>query len=468
MYKGDVVPLIKYLYIPDLPADEKFLDKVCNQFLKKAFISDAVLYVLVPTGYEYIKYVCKYHQKGFGACNIMPIEANKFYNGLKDYVTVMDQIDCYISGSRNPQEFTYTEMAYDRGKDIISLHQEDIFEDMPINVEKLQDRRVISSYVKKIADAYPIEEYEWFLSHDGLGETPALFYYAKAYRQKINKKLLFLCFDETRKSLFEESPYIDATILIPVAVHAYISIYLADKFHIKNLTTLAVVPSSTEHLDGQKITSAVIRVRDFLELGDDVPLERYPVNISQHKIEYVNNLFREMDLTQGKTVFLIMDGISNGDFFATRSSFFIHLANILKEKGYDVVTKGDRQLIPGCQFTILPPWESALFAGLCGNVITIHTGISFAIGALNQSADINIHMLNFTSNLPAIRKRHDMWNFLWLPIIRDYGKKHAYIALNELYEMDIMDIMFGEKSKFIPYADEEWNDQTIAKILANL
>ena len=462
--------MIKYLYIPDLPADEKFLDKVCSQFLKKAFISDAVLMIVLKTGEEVIRYVKKWNMKSIGSgCQIISVEANKFYNGLKEYLSIMDQIDCYISGSMNSQEFTYTEMAYDRGKDIISLHQDDIFEDMPINEEKLQTRKAISGYVKKLADAYPTEEYEWLLFHQGLGESYTFFYYVKAYKEKMNKKLICFCYDETRRSLLEESPYIDELLLIPLPVYAYIAIYLADKFHIKNFVLLHFLPLSTCYLDkpAEIYPAYMPKVRDFLELEIDSEFERYPVNISQHKIEYVNNLFREMGLPHKKTVFLIMDGISNGNLLATREEFFVRLATALKQNGYEVVTKGNRQLIPGCQFTILPPWESTLFAGLCGNVVTIPTGIPFAIGALNQSDEINIHMLWQTVNDATIRQNYDAWNLDHIPMLRTFGKKYFQDVINKTHDL-MIDMMFSEKSKFIHYTVEEWNDQTIAKILANL
>ena len=143
------------------------------------------------------------------------------------------------------------------------------------------------------------------------------------------------------------------------------------------------------------------------------------------------------------------------------------MATTLKQNGYAVVTKGTRQLISDCQFTILPPWKSTLFAGLCGNVVSIPTGIPFAIGAFNQSADIKLHMLWNTVNDVSIRQNYDAWNLDHIPMLRTFGKKYFQDVIMKMHYL-MIDIMFSEKSKFISYADEEWNDQTIAKILANL
>ena len=274
---------------------------------------------------------------------------------------------------------------------------------------------------------------------------------------------------KSQNNVTYSSPYIDESVVIPLPVYAYIAIYLADKFHIKNFVLLHFLPLSTCYLDkpAEIYPAYMPKVRDFLELEIDSEFERYPVNISQHKIEYVNNLFREMGLPHKKTVFLIMDGISNGNLLATREEFFVRLATALKQNGYEVVTKGNRQLIPGCQFTILPPWESTLFAGLCGNVVTIPTGIPFAIGALNQSDEINIHMLWQTVNDATIRQNYDAWNLDHIPMLRTFGKKYFQDVINKTHDL-MIDMMFSEKSKFIHYTVEEWNDQTIAKILANL
>lgn len=463
--------MINFLYIPNLPQDEVLLDKVCDQFLKKAFIStDAVLIVLVKSALDSMRYVKKWMYKTFGSnCQIVCFETGKFYGGLLNYSEVMDGVDCYISGSMTSEEYIYTEMAYDKGKHIISAHSDDIFEDLPPDLAKIQKRKEVSALIKKIHSDYPMDEYEWMLLDQGLGEVCAFFYYVKAYAEKNDRKICAFCYDETRVSLFEECPYIDKVIRVSLSTYAYIAIYMADHFKIKNFILLHFLPFSTDRLYKPRDIYPIYmpKVREFLELNENIPFERYPVNVSPAKIDYVNNLFNEMSLIRDKTVFLIMDGITNGDFSKSHKDFFVALIDALRTKGYDVVTKGKTEFIPGCKYTFLKPWESALFAGLCGNVVSIPTGIPIAIGALNQSDYINIHMLWLNVENQVIKNSYDAWNIDYIPIFRGFGKKYFLNNTITMHEL-MANMMFSKKINFISYTDAEWNSQTIEKIIANL
>ena len=100
-----------------------------------------------------------------------------------------------------------------------------------------------------------------------------------------------------------------------------------------------------------------------------------------------------MGLREGHTVFLVLDGYTFDKVDNEKMSFWHNLAAALKSAGYDVVTKGNSEIIPGCKYVFFPPWETAIFVGLCGYCISIPTGVTIVAGSINDWQHIHIQFL---------------------------------------------------------------------------
>ncbi len=453
----------KFLYIANLPKDRELLDKIIGQYYKAAFCTDAILVIVVETSEDVIRYIRPWTSRAWMLPLVKIIESSKY--ATFDYRNLISQIDCYIAGNHK-WEFTFIEFAYEQGIKIVSALRNDIFKSLELELPTNNRKAVIERMVcNELMVSYPIEEYEYILFHQGLCESLAFFYWMKVYRKTVGKKLLILCFDISRKSILEESPYVDKVLLVSHDVYAYISIYLEDDYNIKNFLQLHFLPFSTKYL--REIHDDMIfidKTRKFLNIEENCCFEKYPIWLSEKKIRTATNAFHKLQLRKGKTVFLIMDGISCGE---VRQKSWEKLAFYLKGEGYDVVTKGERESFSNIPYVFLHPWESMIFAGLCGNIITAPTGISFFIAACNKFDYISVQCFFNDETALAWKNSFDGWNLDIIPLIRQEGGDRFSSAFLEMHKR-FCEFIMGDNIKWIYRKMQDFDEELFPCLLEEL
>ena len=280
-----------------------------------------------------------------------------------------------------------------------------------------------------LTSKYPPNQYEYMLFHNGLGETISFYYSIMEYKKKNKKPIVVLCFDASRKSLLEESPYIDVVAQIPFTLYEYIAVFLAEKYFMKNFMDIFYRPNLVAAMGNIDCRFSFLQaVRNYMGLLNDGPVQKYKTIVSKNKLDIAKNVFKKWNLRQGKTVWLCMDGLSNGSMLNTE--FMKKLVIAIKEKDYDVIIKSDKSVIDGVPYAVLYPWETTELVSLCGNVIGIPTGIICAVQAMNMDRPLNIQWIIFEE---ILGNNSDMARYMYYyPMMRRFGSNY----LNYMREFD--------------------------------
>ena len=230
---------------------------------------------------------------------------------------------------------------------------------------------------------FPPQEFEYFLFHEGMGESLAFFFWLKEYRKNSAKKILLFCFDVLRHELFTHSPYVEAVAKIPTFMFDYISIYHAEKFNIRRV--LQAHFSEFESRNSRRYAFYAIPdlMRDFLKINPGIKFETFPVQIPQENLNNARKIFEEMNLKIGKTILLVAEG-NYYSGLEHQKNFWIKFADRMKSAGYEVVTNSAEQILPNCKNIFKGLFDTTAFVSLCGNIISVPTGFIETLCALNN------------------------------------------------------------------------------------
>ena len=140
--------------------------------------------------------------------------------------------------------------------------------------------------------------------------------------------------------------------------------------------------------------------RDFLEIPSSLEFKKYPVQLPEVAVARANELFKQINLTRGKTVFIVTEGIYFGGL-EHHNEFWIKLARRLNVEGYDVVFNGQEKIFSDFKSVFLSLFESSAFVGLCGNIVSVPTGFAEACVTFNVTTAINFQVI--------FPNRHDVY-----------------------------------------------------------
>lgn len=448
-----------FLYAPKYPASEAATEKIIREWQKKTFgVTNVILVVYVKETVDWYRYAARLVQRSWGCCAPVTYVAG-IYAKITDWLA---KADFYVVDSME-ESLDNINIVVSHGGTILSIVSED--EAFPVFQYTEGQKKTLSGYQKIIDDElfskYSPREYEYILFHNGLGETVAFYYLMAEYKAKNNKPIVVLCYDESRKSLLEESPYIDVVAHVPFPLYEYIAVFLADQYSMKYFL---------EFYYKRNIVDSMIAVdtdRGYWQqtrlcagLSGDGPVQKYATPVSEAKRKVGQEIFRKWNLREGRTVWLCMDGLSNGTLYA--SDFFKKLVAAIREADYDVIVKSDKSVIEGLAFAQLYPWETTELVSLCGNIISIPTGITYAVKAMNMDRPLNIQMLFFEEMYMATNPAGQF--LVKCPMMRKYG--HAFY--NHVAAEEFDEGLHGDNikiKKISIYRNTEW--ETLIPSLVN-
>ena len=296
-------------------------------------------------------------------------------------------MDCVIFGNTG-REFVSINLS--TGILFITVNADELFQNIkvPANIE--QSKMIAAHDIENgLFREYPLENWEYFLFHEGSGESLAFFFWFKKYREIHDKKILCICFNPLRAEMMKFCPYVDEVINVDKIMFDYISVFYAKRYDIKRILLAHFLPkiiAARKKLspDEMKTYDIPEMMRDFLNINPNAKLERYPTELPEKAVAKAKKLFKEMNLTYGKVVFIIRTGYYYGRL-EEHIDFWIKLRDKLRTEGYEVITNSNQVDIPACRNIFLPLLETAAFAGLCGNIVCIPTGFAESLCTLNTA-----------------------------------------------------------------------------------
>ena len=465
-----------YLFAPNFAEDTERLEKIIQEFSKKAFLTNATLIFLLDETFDAMNFHTRIWRSNFGG-------AVNFQFVLKSQVNLEQlfrQVDYYIIG-KSAEEIFYIDLAIRHGVKIIGTRNlpAEIFQDISVapEVENLKNN-LYADFVKNIVEKFPPLEYEYFLMHDGLGEVLAFFYWFKEYRKHNHKKILTLCIHPARTELMQICPYVNEVIQIDAKVYNYIQIFLSQQFEIKNAYTAHNAPTTL-----QKYNEIPIYYREpagnffhlaegrqhFLQIPPEIKFERYSIELPKESITKAKKIFEDLKLKKGKTVFLKVESNNEGST-ANLYDFWKNLADRLVAKGYKVVISGNDFKIQGYANVLMTLLESVAFVGLCGNIVSVTTGFIETICSLNSADKIQVQIIhkdekfNWQQNGSSIFGRQ-----LFLKEIQYFGSDFADKHLETYYNW--MRRICGENITYNPQVwghTSEENKKLLERIISNI
>lgn len=417
----------KYLFVSDIRHEKDLADKVVNEFRKKAFLTDSILIFVAEKNEETFNYFGLFPCL-MAACNIQVV-----LKGQIPVETMIAQVDYYIVGN-NPNEIDYINCAIQNDIEIIGTMEnaENIFSDIeiPAEVEKVKNNLYVAC--KDIFNNFPPSDYEYFLFHNGLGESMGFFYWLKEYKKTHHKKILLFCISNSHIDFMSVCPYVDNIIKIDRLAYGFIAVYFTEDYNVKNFYTLHLSENVLKRRKNfpmyLKYSGIFSSARDFLGINPKVELKKYLVDIPPERISNAEKIFNDMGLIRGKTVFFITEGISQN---RPHIDFFIKLATVLQYHGYEVVTNSTQEIIPGCRYVFIPLLETSAFIGLCGNVVSVTTGFNEVICALNSKDKIKLSVV-----LPSKAEiaKNFIMNWQHLKSIQYTGRRKSENSFGKGYE----------------------------------
>lgn len=378
------------------PKEKDFVDKVVSGFMRKAFLTDATLFLASPVNpYSERPYSLIYQTLRGQSCRIQSIYVDNI-----SMPQLIPQVDFYIAGN-NPDEWLYMQTALSNNVPIIGTveTEDEMFADIPQIEQVEQWKNFIQPRVVELFKTYPPSEYEYFLFHLGLGESLCFFYWLKEYRKISKKKILLFCVSDSHISLMNLSPYIDMTIKVPPVVFDYLYIFCSKDYGIKNFCELY---NTERSLRGRIARVAYAEVhaigvaQDYLRIPPHIKFSRYDVQLPEQSIANAQKIFNDMGLVRGRTIFMVTEGISQ--FLHHHKDFWVKLVRRLREKNFEVVTNSPTPIIPDCKNVFLPLADSSAFVGLCGKIISTTTGFTEAICSVNVKDKIQLKTVTYSQN----------------------------------------------------------------------
>ena len=396
----------KYLLLADLPSQRERVEAVAFSFMRAAYLTDSILFLLVDLkkdAFDTYRYLSR--NTFFGSSKIQLLLKNQ-----QTPEQIIQQMDYYIIGG-HPDELFYVEAAVQSNVEIIGTRvaPEDIFSGVEVSAEVQQFKENLRALVTKdLLEKFPPEQYEYFLFHEGLGETMAVFFWLKEYRKPRDKKILVLCCQPLREEIMRVCPYVDAVMRIPQPAFDFLSIYYAEEYAMKKILTahyshkIAAIKNS---MSVEELSQYYIHeiFRDFLEIPSSLEFKKYPVQLPEVAVARANELFKQINLTRGKTVFIVTEGIYFGGL-EHHNEFWIKLARRLNVEGYDVVFNGQDNFFSDFKSVFLSLFETSAFVGLCGHIVSVPTGFVEACVTFNIVDSIKLQVV-FPNNHDIYYKR---------------------------------------------------------------
>ena len=465
-----------FLLAPNFSENTEQLEKISQEFAKKAFLTDSTLIFLLDETFDAMNFHTRIWRSNFGG-------SVNFQFVLKSQVNLeqlFQQVDYYIIG-KSADEIFYIDFAMRNDVKIIGERNlpAEIFKDISVapEVEKLKNN-LYADFVKNIVEKFSPLEYEYFLMHDGLGEVLAFFYWFKEYRKHNQKKILTLCIHPARTELMQICPYVDEVIQVDAKVYDYIQVYLSQQFEIKNAYTAHNAPTTL-----QKYNEIPVYYREpasnffhlaegrqhYLQIPPETKFERYSVELPKESFAKAEKVFKDLKLIKGKTVFINAEAVTMGSSVGLKN-FWQGLANKLIAAGYNVVINGDNLKIPNCKNIFLSLFETSAFIGLCGNVISVVTGFTETICSLNSVDKIQVQFIHLDEKFSWQQNGSSIFSrLLFLREIQYFGSDFADKHLESYYNW--MRRICGENITYCPQMwgrNEEENNILMKKILDNI
>ncbi|MBO4401393.1 MAG: hypothetical protein J5809_06060 [Selenomonadaceae bacterium] len=385
----------KYLLVADLPTQRERVEEVAFAFMRAAYLTDSILFIMVDLkkdAFDTYRYLSR--NAFFGSVKIQLVLKNQL-----PPEQIVNQVDYYIIGN-HPDEIFYVDAAIRHGVEIIGkiVASENIFSGVEVNPEIQQFKENLHALVAKdLLEKFPPEQFEYFLFHEGMGDSVAVFFWLKEYRKLHDKKILILCVNPLREEIMRTCPYAEEVIRISPQVFDFLSIYYAEEYDIVKVLTAPYsdrVVNASKKFPLDRLYNCFLPevFRDFLGIPTSVEFKKYPVSIPESSVARAKELFSQMNLTRGKTVFIVTEGLCfNG--LEHHNDFWLKLVRRLQVEGYDVVFNGQNKFFSNCKSVFLSFFESSAFVGLCGHVVSSPTGFVETICAFNTVDSINLQII---------------------------------------------------------------------------
>ena len=430
----------KFLFIPDFEKGMDVFRKVCSEFLQYSFCNPDSELILVVNGlYEVGHYVYHYIFR-IGLPRIFKV---RYVIRRKENIfSLLKEVNYYIPSNYSNEELDVLDEAFDCGVNILSPIADNMFHGLPVDADRIQIKARIAQVLQdNLIKNFPMDEYDYFLFHQGLGETMICFYLLKEYKARFGKKILMLFFDPSREHMFNQCPYVDCTLHIDAHTFAYISIFWEEKYHIKNALGMWFAPYAPKYCwhieDGAN--TMVSAVRAFLKLPVRDGLEKYSFNISSESVNIVYKKINELQIRKGNTVFLVTDAISVGDS-GLGKGFWLNLIEKLEKKGHDVVVNSKDEYAEGVKVAYFKPFEAVEFVNYCGYVITVSTGILDIIGSLADSS-VKVQRI-MPTQLSTWKAFYASWIINLLPNMYQCGEDCASMTMRGIN--DYQNMLWGD------------------------
>ena len=390
----------KYLFVADPVNQWDFAEKIVDAFLRKAFLTNSILFLLMDRTSEAQNFHNYTLRKIFGGgCSIVLLNADEV-----NLAVALPQVDFTILQTED--EFAPIGFIETHGRKFTQRFAktcDDLFSAVPTPAEISAIRKNLSALVEgNLLAKVPPNEFEYFLFHEGLGESTSFFFWLKKYRAHAKKKICCICSHPLRAELLMACPYVDLVLTTDAITFNFISVYFAEKYNIKRFLlmhhSVETFKNQRECAEKKESYGLIERVRDFLRIRRDVPFEKYFVNMPTPQVESAKKNFHDMNLTEGKVVFVIMEANYFHGLSEIHADFWLKLRDKLNSVGYEVITNGPKEDIPNCRNVFLSLFQSAAFAGLCGHIVSIPTGFVESICAVNMVDKITLELIHPADN----------------------------------------------------------------------
>lgn len=230
-----------------------------------------------------------------------------------------------------------------------------------------------------------------------IGDMCSVMGYLKAYKERIQKSLIFYIAGERGREALGLCPYIERVEGIPADCLEYIEdVFVSEKNRIFDLRLLFENPDKLDALKS---------VKKFFRLPEDTVYDRFTLKSSPDR-EKIVRLFESLGLRKGKTVFIVPYANWFGPIGRELKSmaFWTQLCAALSKEGYEVVFNSEEAVVAGVPYVFLELAELPEFIEMCGNVVGIRTGL------LNFIADFtNVTIQCFWPENDSVYFNTDSW-----------------------------------------------------------